>query len=244
MSKVYGIQGLVNAPPEVLTGYGPPNPNFQGQLGQFYYDISTSPFTLYQFNGTTFTGGTVVVPVTPSQGGTGLISPAAHQLMVTEGASNFNLLGVAGNGQIPIGSAGADPVLANITAGVGVTVVNGPGSITISSTAAGTTWTPIAASQTLAVNNGYICSGGGALILTLPAVSSVGDIIEITLDGSASFSVHQGAGQTIKMGNQVTTAGVGGSLSSSQQGDSLRMVCSVANLRWNILSSMGNLTVV
>jgi len=246
MSKVYGIGGLFNAPPEVLTGYGPPNPNFQGQLGQLYYDTSSVPYTLYQFNGSAFTGGTVTVPVTPLQGGTGLISPAAHQLMVSEGSSAFNLLGVAANGAIPIGSAGADPVLATITAGANITVTNGPGSITISASGGGVgeTWTAISASQTLAINNGYICTSGGALILSLPAVSAVGSIIEITLDGSTSFQIAQGAGQSIRMGSQTTTTGAGGSLTSNVQGDSIRMICSVANLRWNVVSSMGNLTVV
>ena len=103
------------------------------------------------------------------------------------------------------------------------------------------TWQTIIASQTLVVDNGYICiAPGGALALLLPPVSVVGNIIEVTLDGSASFTIHQGAGQSIRIGNLSTTAGVGGSLGTTQQGDTLRMVCSVANLKWNVLSSMGN----
>jgi hypothetical protein len=78
----------------------------------------------------------------------------------------------------------------------------------------------------------------------LPAVSTVGQVIELTLDGATSFTVTQGAGQQIREGNVATTAGVGGSIASTQQGDSLRMVCSVANLKWIILSSMGNITIV
>jgi hypothetical protein len=123
--------------------------------------------------------------------------------------------------------------------------VNGPGTITISATATTFTWSTISASQTLDVNNGYIAiAPGGALSLALPAVSAVGDTIEVTLDGSTSIAITQSAGQQIRLGNQATTAGVGGSLTSTQQGDTLRMVCSVANLKWNILSSMGNFTVV
>lgn len=97
----------------------------------------------------------------------------------------------------------------------------------------------------MATNSGYVCiSPGGALSLSLPAVSALGDEIEVTLDGSTSFTITQGAGQQIRLGNLATTAGVGGSLASTQQGDSLRMVCSIANLKWNVLSSMGNPTVV
>jgi len=188
-------------------------------------------------------------PLPASQGGTGLSSPAAHSLIVTEGSSAFTVLGVATNGEIPIGSAGADPVLATLTAGANITITNGPGSITIASTGGGggggLTWSAISASQTLAINDGYICiSPGGALSLALPTTSAVGSEIAIILDGATSFTVTQAAGQSIQVGNKSSTAGVGGSIASTQQGDSISMVCSVANLRWNAYSSMGNLTVV
>jgi hypothetical protein len=101
-------------------------------------------------------------------------------------------------------------------------------------------WALATVSQQLLVNFGYICVSGGALTLLLPATSTLGDIIEITLDGASSFSVTQGAGQSIRIGNVSTTVGVGGSLISTQQGDSLRMVCQTANLKWNVLSAMGN----
>lgn len=135
----------------------------------------------------------------------------------------------------------------NILGSGGVTVAGNPGTntLTISVSGAGMTWSTISSSQALAVNNGYICiAPGGALALSLPAVSARGDIIEVTLDGATSFSITQGAGQSIRIGNQSTTAGVGGSLTTTQQGDSLRIVCQTANLKWNVLSEMGNLTVV
>lgn len=106
-------------------------------------------------------------------------------------------------------------------------------------------WQTISASQTVAVNNGYFCvSPGGALALLLPAVSSIGDVIEIALNGSTSFTVTQGAGQSIRLGNQITTAGVGGSIASTQQGDWIRMVCMTANLSWVASALQGNLTIV
>lgn len=180
-----------------------------------------------------------------SQGGTGLSSPAAHSLIVTNGSSPYTVLGIATNGQLPIGSVGGDPVLNTITAGTGVTVTNGPGTITIAATTGTLTWQAISANQTLVVEHGYICiSPGGALSLALPAVSALGDVLEVTLDGSTSWTITQSAGQQIRIGNTATTAGVGGSLTSTQQGDSIRMVCSVANLKWNVVSSMGNPTVV
>lgn len=111
-------------------------------------------------------------------------------------------------------------------------------------TGQGLTWQNISASQTLAVNNGYQCTGGAALSLLLPATSAIGDIIEITLDGSTSWTVTQAAGQAIRLGSNVTTGGAGGSLASTAQGDTIRIVCSVANLRWNVISMIGNITIV
>lgn len=133
-----------------------------------------------------------------------------------------------------------------LVAGTNITLVPGVNSLTINSTGGGigiTTWVTISASQALAVNTGYICiAPGGPLSLSLPAVSVLGDEIEITLDGSASFVITQGVGQQIRIGNLQTALGVGGTLTSSAQGDTLRMVCQMANTKWNVLSSFGNLT--
>lgn len=158
---------------------------------------------------------------------------------------------IGSNPQIPtdfIANIGNAVPIANTLEilGVGTILTTGSGNtITIESTTSGVSWQTISASQALDVDTGYICvAPGGALILSLPAVSVLGDTIEITLDGSTSFSVTQGAGQQIRFGNQATTAGVGGSITSTQQGDSIRMVCQTANLKWNIISSIGNPTVV
>ena len=134
----------------------------------------------------------------------------------------------------------------NLLGSGALTVTGNPGTstLTISISGGGSSWSVIGANQALVVNNGYICTTGGALSLSLPATSAVGSIIEVTLDGSTSFAITQAASQQIRLGNLQTTAGVGGSLTTTAQGDTLRMVCSVANLKWNVLSSMGNLTIV
>jgi hypothetical protein len=54
-----------------------------------------------------------------------------HSLLVGGGTATITNLGVATNGQLPIGSIGADPVLATLTAGANITITNGAGSITI-----------------------------------------------------------------------------------------------------------------
>ena len=57
MSLVYGIGGLINVPPAAIRGNGPPPASFKGQLGQQYFDTSTSPPSQYIFNGLTWESG-------------------------------------------------------------------------------------------------------------------------------------------------------------------------------------------
>jgi hypothetical protein len=93
-------------------------------------------------------------------------------------------------------------------------------------------------------DNGYVCNGGAALVLNLPAVAAQGDEIEVYLDGAASWQIVQAANQQILYGNTQTTLGVGGSITSTSQGDSVRMLCVVANLRFIVLAGVGNPIIV
>lgn len=61
-----------------------------------------------------------------------------NALQVGNSSGSLTSLAVAGNGQIPIGSVGANPVIANISAGPGISIANGAGSITISASGTST----------------------------------------------------------------------------------------------------------
>lgn len=144
----------------------------------------------------------------------------------------------------PVGPNGSNVIFV-LGDGVDITTAGNPGTHTLTISLVGTTatWTRISASQTLQVSHGYICiSPGGNLSLLLPPAAPVGSIVEVTLQGATSFTVTQGAGQQIFLGMQSTALGVFGSLSSTSQGDSIRMVCTTTNLTWQVLSSMGNPT--
>lgn len=143
------------------------------------------------------------------------------------------------DGELLIGSTGNDAVAANISAGTGINITNGAGSITISTTVAPVSWSNINASGTLVVNTGVNCTGGAALSLALPATSAVGDIIRVVLDGSTSWTITQAANQQIRVGAVTTTLGVGGSVSSIAQGDFIEMVCKTANLVWTAVGYTG-----
>lgn len=151
-----------------------------------------------------------------------------------------------GNSGGPISPNGAN-IINVVGDGLYVTTTgdNGTHTITISLLASSPIWSRISASQTLLVNHAVICvAPGGALSLALPAASAVGSLIEVALQGATSWSIKQGAGQQIQIGNQLTTSGVTGSLTSTSQGDCIRMVCTSTNLSWMVISSIGNPTVV
>ncbi len=145
-------------------------------------------------------------------------------------------------------SGGAVPPTAgniNVVGSGAITVTGNPGTstLTITDTGGGIPWTVITVNQTAAINNGYICNKAGTLALALPAVSPVGSIIRITnINTALGWQITQAAGQQVFFGNASTTAGALGTLTSSALGDSIEIVCTVANLTWQAVSMIGNLT--
>ena len=149
------------------------------------------------------------------------------------------------NGQLLIGSTGVDPVLATLTAGSGVSIVNGAGSITLSVATSGMTWTDVTgATQALAVNNGYFTDRGGGVTYTLPATAVLGDIIKI--DGKLGLTtIAQNANQSIRFSSTITTVGVGGSAVGTNLGDCVTLRCSTAGAStvWIAENFVGNWTI-
>lgn len=131
-------------------------------------------------------------------------------------------------------------------AGSGITISQTGAAITISSSGSGVTWTEVTGtSATMISNNAYTASNSGLVSLTLPVTSSFGDVIYITGKGAGGWTIPQGAGQQVHIGNSASTVGVGGSVSSTNQYDSVALFCSVANTTWTTLGApQGNLTVV
>lgn len=156
------------------------------------------------------------------------------------GSGGLGITTVPTNGQIPIGN-GTNYTAATLTAGSNISITNAAGSITIAASGV-TTWQTISANQALVASNGYICiSPGGALSLSLPATAAVGTIIEVVLAGATSWTVTQAAGQQVFMGNTSNTLGATGTTASTAAGDSVRLLCTVANTTWYIISSVGNI---
>ncbi len=147
---------------------------------------------------------------------------------------------------VTMGSGGTAEQIgtATITAGVNISVVPTANVITINATGAGSfSWSVIVADQTAAINNGYFCNKAGTLALALPAASVVGDVIEVSNENTANgIQFTQAAGQQIFIGTANTTLGATGTLTSNAVGDTLKIVCRVANTVWVATSMIGNWT--
>lgn len=150
------------------------------------------------------------------------------------------------NGQLVIGNTGNDPSAATLTAGTGMSITNGAGTITLSASGAGLSWSVVTGTtQAAAVNNGYIANNAGQVTVTLPSTSAVGDIVAVTgINNATGWKVAQNAGNQIFFGTSNTTAGTGGSLTSTATRDAVTLLCVSANANWQVLNSVGNITVV
>jgi len=103
-----------------------------------------------------------------SGGGTGATSFTAKGALFGNTTSAIGVTGALTDGKLMIGSTGGNPASANITAGTGITVVNGSNSIIISSTGGG---------------------GGGTVNAYSFAAYSAAGVTDVTGDGTAYYPV-------------------------------------------------------
>ncbi len=103
------------------------------------------------------------------------------------------------------------------------------------------TWNNVATNtQALVANNGYLTNNGATLVTyTLPTTVALLSIITVSGFSSGGLFIAQNAGQRIKFGDIFTTSGTGGSLSSSNSGDQISLLCVIANTEFVMLNSFG-----
>ena len=171
--------------------------------------------------------GTVVV----AGGGTGATSFTAYSVIcggTTSTGALQNVSGVGTAGQVLLSSgAGALPVWGN------------PAGIL--------SWVDVTGtSVSMAVNTVYLADNASLVTLTLPATAAQFSVIEVKGYGAGGWQIAQNAGQQIIFGSVATTAGTGGSLSSTNANDGVNLVAVVggASTIWEVRFSVGNITYV
>ncbi|MCK9591885.1 MAG: hypothetical protein M0Q91_07745 [Methanoregula sp.] len=150
----------------------------------------------------------------------------------------------AANPVLAVGEPGIDTDLKIIKFGDGTTAWL---SLAAWAAQAGTiaVWTEVTGTtQAIAINTAYIANNAGLVTLTLPATVPVGSVIRIIGKGAGGWLIAQRANQYIFMNGSTTTTGITGSLASTATHDCVELVCTVADVGFTAISSMGNLTVV
>ena len=258
---IYAIQGGVSVQETLQQVYnitsqniiqhfnGNPNGNVAGTTYTLCWDTATNVMYVCTTTGSAVTAVWTVIPpgsgiTSPASGGTGVANPTAHGVAVAEGASNFNFLTLT-NGQVLIGSTGADPVPGTLTAGTNINIANTAGGVTISASGAGGfSWTHVTgATQAMVSNNGYVADRSSLITFTLPPSSVLGDELTIVGRGTGGWTLVENSGQYIFLGSSQTTTTTG-SLSSTNGHDCITLVCTLANIEWTVYNLIGNITVV
>jgi hypothetical protein len=143
------------------------------------------------------------------------------------------------NGQVIIGSTGAQPQAALLSEGTGITITSAPNSITISASGAGLDWVVISGtSQAASVGTGYIPSNGSLTTISLPAICNPGDFIAVQGAGSGGFLIQANSGQVIHIGASASSSA--GSVASANQYDAIGLVCIVANTDWSMFGPVSS----
>ena len=179
-------------------------------------------------------GSTVTVnlttPVSVANGGTGDTSLTAYAVLCGGTISTNPVQSIAS-----VGNSGQ------------VLTSNGAGNLPTfqAPAASGYAWSVVAgAAQTLVTLNGYFANNGGQVAFALPVVAAVGDTFMVAgMNNATGWKVTQSAGQQIHFGNQNTTLGATGALTSTSTYDVVQFVCNVANNEFVVTQAIGNITV-
>jgi len=186
-------------------------------------------------------------------GGTGAVVGAGLTIEVDDDLSQYDNSvsefisesDLAVDGQLFIGNTSTGKsTVATLTAGSGISVTNGNGSITIASTGS-ETWTEVTGTtQAMTANNGYVANNAAQVVLTLPATAAIGDKIKVVGKGAGLYRIAQNAGQTIHFGGLSSTTGAAGYLevdtTLGSRYDSIELVCITANTEFVVVDAVGN----
>lgn len=130
--------------------------------------------------------------------------------------------------------------------GANVSIADNPGNgstdVTISTTAS-TPWTVVTGATALVTLHGYFSNSSSNVTFTLPATAGVGATFYVSNMNSGNIVIAMNSGQTVQFGNLVTTSG-SGTITGTNKGDSLTIVCNVANDVFTVINSVGEFNIV
>ena len=181
-------------------------------------------------------------PIEVAAGGTGLSTLTDNGILIGSGTDTITPLTVGLNGQVLVGSTGADPVFATIaSADASISFTTGANTLNIEASIYGITWSEYTGTaKTITVDTGSIANNAAEVVFTLPATSSVGDLISVAGKGAGKWRIKQAADQIIHKEDSSNPTGVGPFIESNSKYGSVNIVCSVANKDWVVRNTEGD----
>lgn len=116
------------------------------------------------------------------------------------------------------------------------------------------TWNTVSGtSQAMVADNGYVVTNAALTTLTLPSTAAINTIIEVVGTSAGGWRIAQNPGQQIRqlgstVGSNATTIGItgridAGSTSGTDAMSSIKLLCTIANTTWHVISVNGNVDV-
>ena len=176
----------------------------------------------------------------------------ANQILYSNAANTVAGLTTA-NSSVLVTSAGGVPSLSTaLPAAVQVSVNSlnsGTGASAITFWRGDGTWvSPLESAwvdqtttpATLAVNTAYIADRSTLITFNMPATVAQGSVFEIAGNGTGGWLIQMNTGQTAHLNSTATTSG--GSLASTNQFNTIKLLCTIANTTFVVLGSSGVIT--
>jgi hypothetical protein len=184
--------------------------------------------------------------------GSGFVNPGTANQFAYYATSGSAVSGIGPltNGHIFIGSTGAAPVASTINSGQNISIISGPGSISVGTVGYASLSFIDQGSPTVNMvpYTVYLVDNGSTLVtLTLPTSATLGSIIQIVGSSAGGWTIAQNSGQQIHVNTSSTTVGTAGSVSSTGQYNQITLMAistAPGNYRFVATSFVGTLTIV
>lgn len=105
-------------------------------------------------------------------------------------------------------------------------------------------WIVRTANANLNRNQGVFANSASQLEFTLPTTAAVGDVIRVSGMNTGGFQIKQNAGQTVYFSGASTTTGATGTVTAVGPQDAIELICRAADNEFQVVSSVGNFTIV
>lgn len=195
--------------------------------------IGTANQVQFVGSGSTLTAS-LIGPYTPG-------TYTAHGVLIGEGTSSIVATTPGTNGQVLLGSTGADPAFGTLTTSTGLAFTTGAASLALNVKSGGYNVNIASAGVPLVAQNSYTVTAAGATSFSLPATAAVGDtfLVASALGNTAGWIITQGAGQEIWSGTSHTTNGATGTLAGAIH-TTVTLMCTIANVEYIVVAGSPN----